>query len=93
MHLPTALSFATAASATALEAGQHASFMALRSVMERQLQICKPITAPFTCERSCGAGYVTCVSFPTCYNPSAGEKCCSNGSQFIPLTPPRYMHR
>lgn len=69
------------ASATAFT-GQHSSAMrAIEGVFARQLVFCKPVTAPVTCERSCGAGYVQCISFPTCYNPGLGESCCSNGSK------------
>lgn len=35
-----------------------------------------------TCEAACGAGYRTCKSnddLDHCYNPSAGESCCSSG--------------
>ncbi|KAI3573981.1 hypothetical protein IWW34DRAFT_634398 [Fusarium oxysporum f. sp. albedinis] len=32
-----------------------------------------------TCETACGPGYQMCVYHDTCYNPSAGEVCCSNG--------------
>lgn len=53
------------------------------SVLKRQTHICKPVTAPVTCERSCGAGYVQCVLPLRCYNPGLGQTCCSNGSKFI----------
>jgi hypothetical protein len=72
------------ASATA-SAGQRSSFNALKGIIERQTQICTPVPAPATCEASCGPGNVECVSFPNCYNPGAGESCCSDGSQ----SPPR----
>ncbi|PMD19067.1 hypothetical protein NA56DRAFT_750950 [Hyaloscypha hepaticicola] len=60
-------------------AGQRSALFALRSVFERQVQYCTPIEPPYTCERSCGPAFRTCIAWPTCYNPSAGEVCCSNG--------------
>src|SRR3569833_392159 len=81
MHHLFMLVFVGAASATAvMQTGQHNAFMALKGVMERQIHVCKPVSPPATCERSCGPGYITC-SFPICYNPSAGETCCSDGSK------------
>lgn len=68
-------------------AGQRSALMALRSVFERQIQNCAPIEPPYTCERSCGPAFRTCISWPTCYNPSAGEVCCSNGGAFPLLFP------
>ncbi|KAH8656230.1 hypothetical protein BGZ60DRAFT_532540 [Tricladium varicosporioides] len=63
-----------------LSAGQLISLKALRSVVEsRQTRICTPVVNP-TCETSCGPGYVTCIKFPTCYNPGKGDNCCSDGS-------------
>lgn len=60
---------------------QRSPGFALRSspLEARQVQICKPVPAPATCKASCGPGNIECVSFPTCFNPSAGETCCSNG--------------
>ncbi|CAL3970959.1 hypothetical protein PZA11_007345 [Diplocarpon coronariae] len=72
------LLFATAA-VTANIAGQRAALMAIRGIFERQLTICTPVSSPATCEKSCGPGHVQCISFPNCYNPGAGESCCSNG--------------
>ncbi|KAI9055364.1 hypothetical protein LZ554_000321 [Drepanopeziza brunnea f. sp. 'monogermtubi'] len=69
-----------ASAATAETAGQRSSLMAIRGVFERQSTICKTVPAPATCEKSCGPGNIQCISFPTCYNPSAGESCCSDGS-------------
>ncbi|KAH6692455.1 Prp 4 [Plectosphaerella plurivora] len=48
-------------------------------LLARQVDICVPVSPPFTCERSCGPGNVPCVTERNCYNPSAGESCCSNG--------------
>ncbi|PMD62604.1 uncharacterized protein K444DRAFT_346017 [Hyaloscypha bicolor E] len=62
-----------------LSAGQRISLTALKSIVERQIQLCTPVPPPYTCEHSCGPGNIECISFPTCYNPSAGETCCSNG--------------
>lgn len=81
MQLLAVLALAAVSSASAaLQAGSSATFMALRNVFERQVQLCKPVPAPYTCERSCGVGFVECIAFPTCYNPSRGDSCCSNGS-------------
>ena len=63
-------------------AGQRSALMALRSVFERQVQYCAPVEPPVTCERSCGPTFRQCISFPNCYNPAAGEVCCSNGGAF-----------
>ncbi|KAK3116756.1 hypothetical protein LTR53_002522 [Teratosphaeriaceae sp. CCFEE 6253] len=51
----------------------------LSTGLDRRQGICVPVEEPVTCERSCGPGNVICIAFPTCYNPSAGESCCSNG--------------
>jgi hypothetical protein len=53
------------------------SYNALRQLMRRQ---CVPVENP-TCEKSCGPGNIDCgpPSLKLCYNPSAGETCCSNG--------------
>lgn len=81
--------FAAAVSATVhMATGQRSSLMALRTVIERQSQVCVPVPQPATCEKSCGPGNVPCVGFPTCYNPSAGESCCSDGSK---LSRPRKL--
>ncbi|KAL2127478.1 hypothetical protein VTI74DRAFT_10680 [Chaetomium olivicolor] len=82
MH-PSVLAFVfpTAVSATVHRAmGQRSALMALRTVIERQTQVCVPVPVPATCEKSCGPGNIPCISFPTCYNPSAGESCCSDGT-------------
>ncbi|KAH8792906.1 Prp 4 [Hyaloscypha sp. PMI_1271] len=63
-----------------LSAGQRISLTALKSIVERQIQLCTPVPPPYTCEHSCGPGNIECISFPTCYNPSAGETCCSDGN-------------
>src|ERR1700732_3813758 len=76
-----------------LTTGQRSSLVAIRGVFERQLQICKSVPAPATCEKSCGPGNIQCISFPNCYNPSAGESCCSNGSTFpSPLSHSTRLH-
>ena len=53
------------------------------SGMLSKRDVCVPVPAPATCEKSCGAGNIQCVAFPNCYNPSAGESCCSDGSEFL----------
>jgi hypothetical protein len=64
-------------------AGEQAAFhretqaaMALHHLFGRQIQICGP---GIDCADACGPGYIVCIGAPTCYNPSAGETCCSNG--------------
>jgi hypothetical protein len=80
-----ALLFAgSAVAAASLTVGQHKALTARSSLLERgpvTVVNCKPVPFPGTCEQSCGPGYVTCISFPTCYYPSAGESCCSDGSR------------
>ncbi|KAG9240204.1 hypothetical protein BJ878DRAFT_311736 [Calycina marina] len=82
MHLLPVLilNYAATAWAADMAAGQVQSFNALKQIMERQFHFCSLITAPFTCERSCGAGYTECIKFPDCYNPGLGQICCSDGS-------------
>ncbi|KAH7190976.1 Prp 4 [Fusarium oxysporum] len=63
-----------------LVAGRSSAFLALKGIMERQVDSCEPVPAPYTCERSCGPGFVECINFPTCYNPGRGDICCSDGS-------------
>jgi len=78
----TALLIGAASSVGATFAGQRSSRSALaelETLFGRQTVFCAPIEPPYTCERSCGAGYVTCIAWPTCYNPGIGEICCSNG--------------
>jgi len=79
MQILTASLFATAALATSVTTGQLRSTLALKRIMERQVEFCSPVSVP-SCSESCGAGYVTCISWPTCYNPGNGETCCSDGS-------------
>lgn len=80
--LSAALLIGAASSVGATAAGQHLSHRALaelETLFGRQTVYCAPIEAPYTCERSCGPGYTECIAFPTCYDPSIGEVCCSNG--------------
>ncbi|EEP78374.1 predicted protein [Uncinocarpus reesii 1704] len=49
------------------------------SLFKRQDRVCKPVTPPVTCERSCGPGFEQCVFPLMCYNPTVGDSCCSNG--------------
>jgi len=84
MHIATIVLLCNAACAIATMAtGQLLSFNALKQVMERQIHFCTPVPLPATCAKSCGSGYIQCVSFPTCYNPSLGQTCCSNGSKSL----------
>jgi len=80
--LSAALLIGAVSSVGATAAGQRASHRALaelETLFGRQTVYCAPIEPPYTCERSCGAGYTECIAFPTCYNPGIGEICCSNG--------------
>ena len=87
MHFSSIFILASVASATAALSGQRDFLMAKPGLFERQTRMCQPVEAPYTCERSCGAGYVQCISYPTCYNPGLGETCCSNGGQsYYPLS-------
>ncbi|KAG8407196.1 hypothetical protein J3459_010397 [Metarhizium acridum] len=80
MQLLAVLALASVSSASAaLQAGSSAALTALRNVCERQMELCKPVPAPYTCERSCGVGFVECISFPTCYDPGRGDSCCPSG--------------
>jgi hypothetical protein len=65
----------------------HVAFKDQSYLLTRQIQFCKPVPEPVTCEASCGPGYIQCVSYPNCFNPSAGETCCSDGCTFS-LFPP-----
>lgn len=52
----------------------------LESLLKRDTT-CEPVDADsFTCAKSCGTGFETCVSIPNCYDPTAGESCCSDGT-------------
>ena len=84
MHTPSTLVLLSAVLTPALaETGQRQARMALEGIMGRQFQICKPVSpGPNLCERSCGPGYIVCIKLPTCYNPSAGEVCCSDGGEW-----------
>jgi len=54
---------------------QRASFNALHQLMKRE--VCP---GRGTCAEACGPGNIECVTATLCYNPSAGETCCSNGN-------------
>ena len=89
-YLPILALLGVASATGVLKTGQRHALLALKGVMERQLEFCQPVREPATCERSCGPGYVTCIRFPTCYNPGAGDSCCSDGSErrhHFPLFP------
>lgn len=89
MQLLSALALAGLASAAVpLRAAERRARDALGAVVARQADdVCVPVPEPATCEKSCGPGYVICVSFPTCYNPGNGESCCSNGCKSLPERP------
>src|SRR3569833_1850748 len=54
MHHLFMLVFVGAASATAvMQTGQHNAFMVLIGVMVRLILVCKLVSPPATCERSC----------------------------------------
>ncbi|CAI4214127.1 unnamed protein product [Parascedosporium putredinis] len=81
MKLTATLAFAGAATASVpLIAGHREALMALEGVLNRRADICIPVPEPATCEKSCGPGNIPCIGFPTCYNPSQGESCCSDGT-------------
>jgi len=52
----------------------------LDKIFGRQVVPCQLVPAPATCETSCGPGYVQCTFYPHCFNPSAGEICCGDGT-------------
>jgi hypothetical protein len=50
------------------------------ALFERQTRTCKSVPARlYSCEASCGTGYRSCVYDTLCFNPSAGDSCCSTG--------------
>ena len=64
----------------AATSGQLVSINGVQGILERaMIRNCKSVEAPATCESSCGPGHIQCVSFPNCYNPGLGQKCCSDG--------------
>jgi hypothetical protein len=70
-----------------------ASFNELTGIMERQLRICDRVpVGPNFCERSCGTGFVSCVNESTCYNPTIGDVCCSDGSECLIIMNQTYHH-
>ncbi|EEP82989.1 predicted protein [Uncinocarpus reesii 1704] len=73
------LSGAATAAASSLMTGSYAAEEVLKKLQNRQVEFCKEIKPPYTCARSCGAGYAECGSFPNCYNPGRGDSCCRNG--------------
>ncbi|KAK4949489.1 hypothetical protein LTR10_012107 [Elasticomyces elasticus] len=80
--MPTTMSllFLIALAITNVDASLHLRRVTFNSLagLDRR-QICTPVPAPATCERSCGPGNVPCITESTCYNPSVGESCCSDG--------------
>jgi hypothetical protein len=81
MHFLSVIVLVASASAAAATSFQRVSTPALAGMVKRQ-DICVPVPEPVTCEKSCGPGNIQCVNPLNCYNPSAGESCCSNGSQY-----------
>jgi len=51
-----------------------ASYNGLHQIMKR-----RDCGRGNTCAEACGPGYEQCVSPTLCYNPTAGDQCCSNG--------------
>jgi hypothetical protein len=88
MRIFLILLFSALPTAYTLETGfRHTrSFQQLNKLMGRQIVTQCPAVAPGPdlCARSCGPGNISCFSY--CYNPSAGESCCSDGSK-SPLVP------
>ncbi|WEW60318.1 hypothetical protein PRK78_005803 [Emydomyces testavorans] len=78
MHFSLLILLSGVAAATSMT-GDHTPEEVLAKLQNRQVELCKEIKAPYTCERSCGPGFTECGSFPHCYNPSRGETCCRNG--------------
>ena len=83
MHSSAFVVLAGAGAAIASLTGSYETSMApgFSALFERQTRVCKPVPPPLTCERSCGPGYITCISLPTCYNPGKGDVCCSDGCE------------
>jgi hypothetical protein len=80
MFSSTILAFVgTALASSPLMAREALSPLPLYGLAERQLP-CKPVTAPVTCERSCGPGYAECTPSGLCYNAGGGDVCCSDGT-------------
>lgn len=83
MHLSSLLVFAgVAVAANNALIGAHTPEEILAKLQNRQIEYCKEIKPPYTCARSCGTGYAECGAFPHCYNPTRGETCCRNGSEY-----------
>ncbi|KAK2747928.1 hypothetical protein FQN57_001519 [Myotisia sp. PD_48] len=48
------------------------------TLFNRQIELCRLVPAPATCEQSCGSEYAACLD--NCYNPIRGEACCLDGT-------------
>ncbi|KAF7506488.1 hypothetical protein GJ744_011738 [Endocarpon pusillum] len=82
MHFsPAIVLISSATAAFAATKMQSISFMA--GGIEKR-DVCVPVPEPVTCARSCGAGSEQCVYPSLCYNPTKGQKCCSNGKYCDP---------
>ena len=92
MHSSALFLLAGAGAAVAtLATGSYETSMApgFSALFNRQIRNCKPVPPPATCERSCGEGYITCISLPHCYNPGQGDVCCSDGCASGPFSSSR----
>jgi len=87
MHHLLAFALLGTVSASAAAAGdmvQARALVGMNGITERQFDICVPVpVGPDLCGRSCGPGFITCVSLPNCFNPGAGDKCCSDGTRCL----------
>jgi hypothetical protein len=63
--------------------GKHETSFAdpFTALLERRICQSVPVRL-YSCEASCGTGYRSCVYDTMCFNPSAGETCCSTGRKF-----------
>lgn len=79
------VAFAGVTSTASSTGRQHLALVEVSRLFGRQVSVhsCGELTGvpdALSCERACGPGFAACVSFTTCYNPTAGEICCSDGS-------------
>ena len=84
MFLNFLLASLVVGTATPIDVSGRADMMVFhkRQAFQPGTQSCSPVPPGSTCADSCGAGYILC-SDPTtflCYNPGAGQSCCSPGS-------------
>jgi hypothetical protein len=75
-----ALLLASGVAAKSLSSGsRNTSPVPTNPLTTRQFDICVPVSTP-SCAESCGKGNIICQEWPHCYNPDAGESCCSDGT-------------